>query len=333
MACLPSQILMVKPKQAVGLGKNNPTRTIMVVSRYRVSPRTFTRLALAALLAQIFIIITGASVRLTGSGLGCSDWPKCEENQLIAPLEYHAMIEFLNRLVTGFVSLTVIAVLVGAYLRTRRRSDLTWLSWGLVGGVIGQIFLGGLTVIFHLNPPLVIAHFLLSMLLVWDAFVLWERSKTDSSPSFSVVTKNVRTVGRIVFVLSTLVIFSGTIVTGAGPHGGDETVKRLQFNLEDVTRVHSVLVWTMLLFTVITMVLLRRNGGPPVVQQRLTLLIAAIVFQGAIGYWQFFTDVPPWLVIIHICGAIAVWTAVLALNLSFTARPAEAEQQTELIRQ
>lgn len=303
------------------------------MKRFRIPPQTFTRLALAALAAQIFIIITGASVRLTGSGLGCSDWPKCEENQLIAPLEYHAMIEFLNRLVTGLVSLTVIAVVLGAYLRVKRRRDLTLLSWGLVAGVIGQVFLGGLTVIFHLHPPLVIAHFLLSMVLVWDAFVLWERSKADSSPSFSVVTKNVSVSGRIVFALSTLVIFSGTVVTGSGPHGGDETVDRLQFNLEDVTRVHSVLVWTMLFATLITMLLLRKNGGPPVVQKRLKLLIGAIVFQGAIGYWQFFTDVPAWLVIIHICGSIAVWIAVLGLNLSFTARPAEVEKPMEMARQ
>lgn len=284
-----------------------------------------------ALLAQVFITVSGAAVRLTGSGLGCSDWPTCEENQLVAPLEYHAMIEFVNRTVTGFVSVAVILAVLGSLLRTPRRRDLTWLSLGLVGGVIGQIILGGLTVLFELRPPFVIAHFAVSMILIWNAYVLHERSKYAATPALPVVARTVRSLGRLLVVTAAITLFTGTIVTGTGPHGGDDTVPRLSFDITAVARIHSVTVWVFLILTIITFTLLRRSGAPANVDARAKFLVAAILVQGAIGYIQYFNSVPPALVLIHILGSTIVWISVLSFDLSFTARPVESESIDELV--
>src|SRR4051812_28831288 len=118
----------------------------------RIGPSTYAKVTLAALVLLVLIIITGAAVRLSGSGLGCSDWPSCEQGQLVAPLELHPMIEFVNRIITGLVSLAVIAAVLGSLFRAPRRRDLIWLSLGLVAGVIGQIVLGGITVLVDLHP-------------------------------------------------------------------------------------------------------------------------------------------------------------------------------------
>ena len=289
----------------------------------RLSPRAYQRITLAALIALVAIIITGAAVRLTGSGLGCSDWPTCEEGQLVAPLEYHAMVEFVNRTITGFVSVLVILAVLGSLLRTPRRRDLTWLSLGLVAGVIGQIVLGGLTVLFELRPPFVIAHFVLSLVLVWNAVVLFRRAGTDGSRPLPVVAPRVRTLGRALVVLATAVVLSGTIVTGTGPHGGDEKVPRLSFDLESVARVHSLCAWALLATTIVTLATLHRRGAPLDVVRAARVLTATIVVQGAIGYIQYFTGVPPWLVLAHIAGSVAVFIAVLWFDLSLVARPTE----------
>lgn len=297
----------------------------------RLSPRAYRRITLLALLAQVFITISGAAVRLTGSGLGCSDWPKCEENQLVAPLEYHAMIEFLNRTVTGLVSIAVILAVLGSLIRSPRRRDLTWLSLGLVAGVIGQIILGGLTVLFELQPPFVIAHFLVSMVLIWNAFVLHERSNYAQSPALPVVPRRVRVLGRLIVIVAAFTLFTGTIVTGTGPHGGDETVPRLSFDIGSVARLHSVTVWVFLALTIATLFVLHRSGAPLNVDRRAKYLVAAIVVQGLIGYVQYFNGVPPGLVIIHILGSVIVWISALAFDLSLVARPVETDLTEPLL--
>lgn len=301
------------------------SRTIDTVRLPRLSPRAYRRITLVALLAQVFITVSGAAVRLTGSGLGCSDWPTCEENKIVAPLEYHAMIEFVNRTVTGFVSVAVILAVLGSLIRTPRRRDLTWLSLGLVAGVIGQIVLGGLTVLFELRPPFVIAHFAVSIVLIWNAFVLHERSKYAQSPALPVVPRNARILGRVLVVVSALTLFTGTIVTGTGPHGGDENVERLSFDITTVARIHSISVWIFLTLTIVTLFVLHRTGAPLGVSRRAKYLVAAIVIQGLIGYIQYFNSVPPGLVIIHIFGSVVVWIAVLAFDLSLIARPLESD--------
>src|SRR3977135_2274129 len=144
--------------------------------RHRLSPIMFRRVTLLAVWALGFIIVTGGAVRVTGSGLGCSNWPTCTTGSVVAPWQYHAMIEFGNRVVTGIVSVAVILAVLGSMVRAPRRRDLTWLSWGLVAGLVGQIVLGGESVKHNLAPGFVMGHFLLSLLLLWDAIVLHHRA-------------------------------------------------------------------------------------------------------------------------------------------------------------
>ena len=176
----------------------------------------------AALVA--LIIVTGAAVRLTGSGLGCPDWPNCTAGNLAPTREVgvHGWVEFINRLVTGLVSIAVIIAVLGALVRTPRRRDLTGLSIGLVVGVIAQALLGALVVEQLLDPPFVMGHFLLSAVLLADALVLvWRAGVPDGTPAPVVVSRLVHRLAIAIVVLASAVLVTGTVVTGAGPHSGD----------------------------------------------------------------------------------------------------------------
>jgi cytochrome c oxidase assembly protein subunit 15 len=307
----------------LGAGGAAPVPSL-VVRLPCLTPRAYQRITLLALLALVFIIVTGAAVRLTGSGLGCSDWPTCEDNQLVAPLEYHALIEFVNRLITGVVSIAVILAVLGSRRRIPRRKDLTWWSLGLVAGVLAQIILGGITVRTHLTPPIVMAHFLLSIVLVWNAVVLHERAGHDGSEGVPVVASRVRWLGRALVAAAAVVLVAGTVVTGTGPHGGDEDVDRLSFDITEVVRIHSISAWVFLVLAVWTLFELYRGGAPKGVDRRAAWLVGAIVVQGALGYVQYWKGVPPGLVLLHVFGSVLVWIAALRLDLGFVARPIEA---------
>ena len=282
-----------------------------------LSPPAYRRVTLFALLALTFIVVTGAAVRLTGSGLGCPDWPTCAENRIVAPWEYHAMVEFVNRTITGLVSVAVMLAVLGSLVRVPRRKDLLWLSLGLVAGVIGQIVLGGLTVLFELKPGFVMAHFLLSMVLIANAVVLHHRAGRPEGPTRPAVGPDLLPLGRLETVASALAIFAGTLVTSSAPHGGDEHAERLPFLLPDVARLHGISVMLFLAVTLVTLVKLRRAGVDASLLRRSEVLLAVLVAQGVLGYVQYFTGVPAVLVGFHVAGATAVWVAVLRLALGF----------------
>src|SRR3954462_15017859 len=166
-----------------------------------VSPARFRAVALAALVAMVLIVATGGAVRLTGSGLGCSSWPGGEPGRFIAPLGYHHWVEFGNRIVSGFVVIVSLLAVAAALLRTPRRRDLTLLSAGLVAGVLGQVVLGALTVHFDLRPPWVMAHFLVSMLLVLDAAWLHWRSGEPAGTRRLVVRREVQVLTAAIVAL------------------------------------------------------------------------------------------------------------------------------------
>jgi cytochrome c oxidase assembly protein subunit 15 len=288
----------------------------------RLSPELYQKICLLALIALAFIVVTGGAVRVTDSGLGCSDWPTCEQNQFAAALDQpHAVVEFGNRIITGAVSVAVIAAVLGSLLRDPRRRDLTLLSLGLVGGVIGQAVLGGISVHFELAPPFVMAHFLLSMVLVLNAVVLEHRAGQPDGPAAPVVDQGSRRLGRAMVAVGAALLFSGTVVTGSGPHGGDIKATRLPFFLPDVARAHSITAIALLLLTLFTLGRLRRQGAPRAVDRRGKELVVVLLAQGAIGYAQYFTGVPPLLVGLHILGATLVWIAVLRFSLAMWARP------------
>src|SRR6478735_11370174 len=181
--------------------------------RPTVTPLVYRRLAVAALVANVVIVVTGGLVRLTGSGLGCSGWPECEPGELAPGWSFHPWVEFGNRLVTDVVVMVTMATLVGALLRRPRRRDLTLLSWGLVAGVLAQVVLGGVVVLTDLTPPLVMAHFLVSMALVADATVLVERAGDETRALTTAVRPEVRLLSKIVMALGGVVLVLGTLVT------------------------------------------------------------------------------------------------------------------------
>lgn len=295
--------------------------------RMSVAPATYRKITLLSLFALGFIVVTGGAVRVTGSGLGCPDWPTCDEGRIVAPLETHALIEFVNRTVTGVVSVMVIVAVLAALRRRPYRRDLVWLAAGLVLGVIGQIVLGGLVVLFHLYPPLVMGHFVLSMVLVANAVVLHDRaSRPDHADPVPVVGPDVRQLGSWLVVWSAVVLGLGTVVTGAGPHAGShegQFVERLPFAVREAARIHAVAVWILLALALYTLWRAHRDRAPASVQGRGRVLLAVLCAQGAVGYIQYFNNVPAALVAIHIGGATALWVAVLRYRLGMIA-PAAA---------
>jgi heme a synthase len=291
----------------------------------RLSARAYQRVTGLAVFAVTIIIITGAGVRLTGSGLGCSQWPTCEDDRFVPELELHGWIEFGNRLFTGVVSLAVILAVLGSLIREQRRRDLTWLSLGLVAGVAAQAVIGGLSVLMELAPGFVSAHFLASIVLVWNAVVLHHRAGGPGTRPTPVVDRGAVRFGRLMLGLSCLVLFTGTFVTGTGPHAGDDRAQRYDFaTISEVTRVHAVAVWVFLAVTLLALWHLHRTGAPEQVDARARLLVAAIVFQGGLGYAQYAAGVPPYLVILHVLGSVLVFIATLRFHLGLFTRPEPA---------
>ncbi|MDQ6614289.1 MAG: COX15/CtaA family protein [Actinomycetota bacterium] len=299
----------------------------------RLSPSGYRRVCLFGVWALGFIIVTGAAVRLTGSGLGCPDWPTCARNHLVAPWQYHAVIEFGNRVVTGAVSFAVIAAVLGSAFRRPRRRDLTWLSWGLVGGLLGQIVLGGESVRHQLAPPYIMGHFMLSLVLLCNAVVLYHRAGFDDGPpddrgrvrpvgpATPLVLREQLIMGRLLMVSAAVAIFLGTVVTSTGPHGGDPRARRLAFSLHDVAQLHSVAVLLFLAFTVLTLGRMMQAGVPAEVIRRGEVLLVVLLAQGAVGYLQYFSGVPTWLVAIHVTLATALWAVTVQFALGLTTRP------------
>lgn len=291
--------------------------------RLSVSPTQYRTITMVALVLLTAIIVTGAAVRLTGSGLGCTDWPRCTDETFTPSSDIHAKIEFYNRTLTGLVSVAVILAVLGSLWRTPRRRDLVWLSWGLVAGVVAQIVLGGIVVLSGLNPWLVQGHFVLSMVLVANAVWLTHRAgQPDGVPLKPVVTPALLTWGKALVGLATAVLVSGTLVTGSGPHSGEnkgEPIERLPIAVHDAARIHGALVWILLGSTIWVLVQLRRHQPPGRLLAVASSLLTVVVLQGAVGYTQYFTGVPVGLVALHMLGASLVWVAVLVLYLHMTA--------------
>ncbi len=300
-----------------------------------VAPATYRRITLVALWLLVFIVVTGGAVRLTGSGLGCSDWPTCEEDRFVAAFDFHPMVEFVNRAITGLVSAAIAVAVLGSLRRTPRRRDLTWLSVGLVAGVIGQILLGKLVVETDLNPVLVQGHFVLSMVLIADAVVLHHRAghpdgpdPTDGRPGHS-VSDSVRHLASLAIGAAAVVILTGTVVTGAGPHAGDLDAKRLDVAVGTAARVHGLAMIAFLAVVLAIIGLLRRQRAPATVFHLAHTLVTVLVLQAAVGYTQYFTDVPPLLVGMHILGACLVWVAVLRFRLGLSSLTGHPRQSSD----
>ena len=288
----------------------------------RLSPRTYRVVTVAALVALAVIVVTGAAVRLTGSGLGCTDWPQCEQGQFSPELDnVHGMIEFVNRLFTGVVSVAVMLAVAGSIMRVPRRRDLLWLSLGLVAGVLAQIVWGAFTVWTKLRPEMVMGHYLISAVLLANAAVLVQRAWTGGRPTAVAVRPRVLNLSRAMVALMVAVLVTGTVVTNTGPHAGDENAVRFSFDISSVARIHALTVLAMAAVAVATLYLAYKSPAGPRLRRRGALLVAAIVVQAVIGYVQYFTGVPVLLVGFHILGSILVLLAVMAVHLGMVIRP------------
>ena len=276
-----------------------------------VSPKIYRIVCGAALGSLCVIILTGALVRLTGSGLGCEDWPRCNESRFVDVSTGHTFIEQANRLFTGVVSASVIAaVLVSHRVRPRRR-DLVVLAWSLVAGVLAQVVIGGIVVLTGLNPWANMAHFLVSLVLVASALLLYRRAAVGSEdPWWRDVPERERPLLGVLVVSATAAIVAGTVVTATGPHAGDENATRFGFALESVARVHGGLVIATLASLVALMWRNRRSTNTEFRDSLVTLAFVGFA-QAGVGYLQYFTGVPVVLVAAHIVGAVAFFMAVL----------------------
>lgn len=278
-----------------------------------MTPRTYRRVVVVALVLLCTIVVTGAAVRLTGSGLGCEDWPNCTSTDFVKVSNPNQAIEQVNRLFTGLVSLGVVAAVLGALRRRPFRRDLVGWALGLVAGVVGQIVLGGITVLVDLHPAAVAGHFVLSMVLVTDAVVLLHRAGTPPGPRRPLVGPTEVLLGRALLGLLALAMVTGPVVTGTGPHAGDARAPRFDAAITTVTRLHSINMWCFLAVLAVLLVRLARSGAPVAARRAGERLLAVVVLQGAVGYLQYALAIPAGLVLVHVAGA----TAVVGLTVWF----------------
>ncbi len=292
----------------------------------RISPPLIRRIYKANLVAQAAIVVTGAIVRITGSGLGCPTWPQCVEGSYTPTSrqvegEWHKYIEFGNRLLTFALAALAIAAVVAAIVDARRRSrdglprrrSLTVLAMIPLAGTVIQAVLGGITVLTQLNPITVSAHFLVSMALIAACVFLVARSgEPVDSPTIWLVPSPVRLLGWLLIAVTSLVVLLGVIVTGSGPHSGDADVEaRFSFDPRTVAWLHADTVLLMLGLLIGFAIAVRVTTSPKTLNRRVTVLLIIVLMQGFVGYLQYFTGLPEVLVSIHVLGAVLVWTAAL----------------------
>jgi heme a synthase len=292
---------------------------LSTVLRVVRGPYALRRWAVVSLVMNILIVVTGGLVRLTGSGLGCPTWPRCTEDSYVShpQLGIHGAIEFGNRLFTLVLVIAAALTFVSAVLYRedgRPRSDLRWLTAGLALGIPLQGVIGGLAVLTQLNPYVVGLHLLLSMVLislaVWLVRKTWHFSATVASGVSVIAT-------RITFVLIWLTVWLGTLVTGSGPHAGDENAPRNGLDGLLLTQLHSGMVYATVAASVICFLLLRSRA--------VVLLLLVEIVQGGIGMAQYQLGLPIWLVALHLLGASLAIATTTNLVLSVRRRPADLD--------
>jgi len=284
----------------------------MIASRRSIKGRIFTLL----LFLQAALVVTGGAVRLTGSGLGCPTWPECTPGSYTpvphqAEGQLHAWIEFGNRLLTFLLLFTAVAALALTIRLSKnllKKKRLRVLALLQVLGIFGQGILGGITVLTDLNPIPVAGHYLLSIALIAGASSLRFEIVGYEKQS---VTPIVQLLIRLQLFLTIAVLIAGTIVTGSGPHAGDENSKRFGFNTQMVSIIHADLVIALVVLVLITYLIARQDSQS--ILLRLKLFILTILIQGVIGYVQYFTGLPELIVGFHLLGSTLVWIAAWSL--------------------
>jgi cytochrome c oxidase assembly protein subunit 15 len=282
---------------------------------------------IANLVAQMAIVVTGAVVRVTGSGLGCPTWPECVEGSYTPTSRqeesWHKYVEFGNRLLTFALVVLAIAAIVAAIMDRRRRSRLSLPPRRVILvlaavpfiGTFAQAGLGGITVLTGLHPATVSAHFLLSMVIIAFCVALVARSGDPGDyPVVMLIRRELRFLTWGVVALAGLVVVLGVIVTGSGPHSGDaQSENRFSFDPRTVSWLHADVVLLFLGLLAALLLALRLTGAPSRVRRAAWILAGVALAQGVIGYVQYFTGLPVVAVVAHVTGAVCVWAAVLFL--------------------
>jgi len=298
------------------------------------APRWLRGIFIANLAAQIGIVVTGGIVRLTGSGLGCPTWPECVEGSYIPTARqeeaWHKYVEFGNRLLTFVLAALALAAILGAWAWWRRqrraavdpRTPVLLLASIPIVGTVVQAVLGGVTVLTGLNPWAVSAHFLVSMGIIAGCVVLVVRSgEPGDEPVTRLVRPEVMWLGRMLVLVTAVVVVLGVVVTGSGPHSGDAaTESRFGLDPRTVSWLHADSVFLFLGLTVGMIIALRVTQAPSRAFRMTALLLAVSLGQGIIGYAQYFTGLPWLLVAIHMLGACLVWTLAIFMLLSLRSR-------------
>ncbi len=292
------------------------------------SPASMRRIALAGVMASAGIILTGAAVRLSQSGLGCPDWPACTAHSIVAggssgSTLVHRWIEFGNRLATGAILVIAALVSVAAWRfrpgdSDRRRPDLVWLALAQPAGIIAQAVLGGIVVLTKLDPVWVSVHFVLSVSLVALAVALHVKVTEGTAPARPLARPDLRALAAALVAVVAVMLAAGTVVTGTGPLAGARSVARYQLPLAGVTQLHADIGWLLTGLVLALVAGLRFSGAPRQAVRLGWLLLGLIVAQGSAGYPQYFTGLPAGLVWVHVTGAVLIW--ITALRLPFALR-------------
>jgi heme a synthase len=281
------------------------------------------RIALAGVIADAAIMSTGAAVRLSSSGLGCPDWPRCSAADVVASKNagqtlLNTWIEFGNRLLNFPLVIITVIVFVAAWRfrpQGTRRRDLVWLAAIQPAGVFAQAVIGGIVVLTKLNPIAVSIHFLVSASIVAAAVVLHVRCTQGHDPPTTAVRGDLFVLSAALVAVTGVMLAAGTVVTGTGPLAGHADTPRYKLPLEGVTQLHADIGWLLAGLAVALVVGLRMSGAPARVVRASWVMIAALGLQGVIGYIQYFTHLPAGLVWVHVTGSVLVWIAVLRLFL------------------
>jgi cytochrome c oxidase assembly protein subunit 15 len=287
-----------------------------------VSRRALKRFAVASLVANMFIIVSGGAVRLTASGLGCPTWPTCTDESFVphGELGLHGAIEFGNRMLTFVLAAVAIATWLATMRYEPRRRSLRVLATVLAIGIPAQAVIGGFTVLTDLNPYVVAFHLLVSLAMVGVAVVFLRRIDEDDLPPRLTVPDTVAWVARATFVTAWVVLYVGTIVTGSGPHAGDLDARRTGLDPETVSQIHADLVFLLVGLTIGTLVGFRVTGAPERAVRAASWLLGIELAQGVLGFVQYFTDLPEVLVGMHMFGAACVSAAATWMLLGIRDR-------------
>jgi cytochrome c oxidase assembly protein subunit 15 len=297
--------------------------------RLSLTPAVFRWFAYAAFLSMIIIVLTGAAVRLTGSGLGCPDWPTCFHNKVAGSWSIHPLIEYANRMVTVTLVILTGVTFIAAWLRSPRRRDLIVLSGLLVLGVVLDAVLGAFVVYSKLNPWLVSVHLLLSLSMVVASAVLYHRSKYryGVGARAEVRSRQFLWIARLLWVPFIVLLATGTMATGSGPHAGSSMgqihARRLPFAFASATWVHSLAATLFVGLVLGLFVAVWQSQAPLALQKGVRRLVVIALVQALIGAVQFLTHVPPVLVELHVLGATSLCIGVTQFHLRQTAHDRE----------